>query len=180
MAISCQPSCPSCWLISARILSLTRLDGLTSIPPSYPAAVCEGVLRLNVRRFQRHVVLLRVSPLMAEYLLQEIGPLAGRHRRFVLDRLIVVQLRIELTAEDHMAGKSSADFQFDRLAVSPRRAAYGSFHRNRARANTPSVPTQRTRIALVPTTRPVGSSASTSSLLNLRSNGIATPTGAKP
>jgi hypothetical protein len=36
--------------------------------------------------------------------LQEIDSLAGRHRRFVLDRLIVVQLRVELAAENDMAG----------------------------------------------------------------------------
>jgi hypothetical protein len=72
-------------------------------------------LRSQFRAFQSHVVLLGVSPLMADDLLQEIGPLAGRHRRFVLDRLIVVQLRIELTAEDDVAGERAADFQLDRL-----------------------------------------------------------------
>ena len=41
---------------------------------------------------------------MADNLLQEIDSFAGRHRRFVLDRLIVVQLRVELAAENDMAG----------------------------------------------------------------------------
>jgi len=51
---------------------------------------------------------------MADDLLQEIDSLAGWHRIFVLDRLIIVQLRVEPTAEDDVAGERAADLQFER------------------------------------------------------------------
>src|SRR5271166_2338810 len=73
-----------------------ELRGNAGIPT--PARSIDS--KSNVRRFQRHVVLLGIAPLMADDLLQQIDSLARRHRRFVLDRLIIVQLRIEPAAEN--------------------------------------------------------------------------------
>ena len=72
---------------------MTDLHGFTS-------AVCE-----------RHVVLLGVGALLADDLEQQVGPLAGGDCGQELDRLVVVQLRLELAAEDDVAGEACGGFR---------------------------------------------------------------------
>src|SRR5260370_7806931 len=80
-----------------------------------PGGLKPTLLGARVACFQRQVVLLAISPLMADDLLHQIDALARRHGRFVLARFIFAVRRTEPPAENHLARHLPASFQLSPL-----------------------------------------------------------------